>query len=73
LRYKTNQKLGRGAAKQLRAKLASPSDCRKTAKVMSDEKKTTTYHRCSMQLWNLFLNFSSESIFIFNFNDDGVI
>ena len=52
----------------------SPSDCHKTAKIMSDEEfQLTTYHRSSMQLWNLVLNFSSESIFIFNFNDDDVM
>jgi len=40
---------------------ASPSDCHKSAKIMSDEEfKMTTYHCCSMKLWNLVLNFSSE-------------
>jgi hypothetical protein len=50
---------------------ASPCDCHKTAQMMSDEELyITTHHFCSMHLWNLVLNFSSASIFIFNFNDD---
>jgi len=53
---------------------ASPSDCHKTAKMMSDgEFLWTTYHRCSMHLWNLVLIFSSEPISIFNLNDDGAM
>ena len=53
---------------------ASPSDCDKAAKVMFEEYfLCTTYHRCCMFLWNLVTNFSSESIFIFNFNVDDVI
>jgi hypothetical protein len=42
---------------------ATPFDCHKTAKMMSDEEFLyATYHCCSMHLWNLVLNFSSESI-----------
>jgi len=53
---------------------ASSSDCHKTAKMMSDEEfYYTTYHRCFIHLWNLVLNLSPESIFIFNFNDDDII
>jgi hypothetical protein len=43
---------------------ASPSYCNKAAKMMSDE---------AIHLWNLVLNFSSELIFIFTFNDDGAM
>jgi len=51
---------------------ASPSDCHKAAKVMSEE-----YYFLWLSLLYASLesghNFSSESIFIFNFNVDDVI
>jgi hypothetical protein len=54
--------------------LASPSDCHKTAKIMSDEDALlTTYHPCFNQIWNLVLKFSSESIVNFNFNVDQIM
>jgi hypothetical protein len=50
---------------------ASPSDCHEAAKVMSEEYFLwTTYHCSCVLLWNLVTNFSSGSIFIFNFNVD---
>jgi hypothetical protein len=53
---------------------ASPSDCHETAEMVSDGKiYQANYHRCCMKLLNPVLNFSSESIFIFNFNDDGAM
>jgi hypothetical protein len=53
---------------------ASPSDCHKTAKIRSDEDAIeTTHDTCFMALWNRVSNFSSESIFIFNFEDDGAM
>ena len=53
---------------------ASPSDCHEASMVMSEEYFLwKTYHRCCMLLWNLLTIFSSESIFIFNFNVDDAI
>jgi hypothetical protein len=48
---------------------ANPSNCYKSAKIRYDEDITyTPYDPCFMKLWNLVSNFSSESIFICNFN-----
>jgi hypothetical protein len=48
---------------------ASPSDCHKTAKVVSDESVLhKTYHTFFMAIRNLVSNLYSKSILIFNFN-----
>jgi hypothetical protein len=53
---------------------ASPPDCHKIAEIISDEDIVqTTYHSCSTHLWNMVSKFSLESIFVFNFNVDGVV
>jgi hypothetical protein len=53
---------------------ASHSDCHKTAKIIYDrDALKKTYHTCFMVHWNLVSNFSSESIFIFNFDFDGAM
>jgi hypothetical protein len=56
------------------AKRALRSDCHRAATIMFDEDALeTTYHSCSMHLWNLVSNFSSESIFISILNVDGAM
>jgi hypothetical protein len=54
--------------------LASPLDCHKTAKIMSyEDASCSTYHPCIILIRNLVSNVLSKSIFIFNFNVDGIM